>query len=342
MAADRSPRRCRHPERTFVKPVVSIVMPTFNRLEFLPATVESVLAQTMPSWELMIADDGSSAETLAYLGSLTRDRRIRLLRLPHSGNAGTARNAAIAAASTDLLAFLDSDDLWAPRKLARQLAVLRANPASGWSYTAFVMIDAQGEPLPSERYRPWVPHHGRIFAETVRTTASIRPSSVIAKTDLVKQVGAFDEAIDCSEDYDLWMRLALQSPACVVDAPLAYVRRHSSNPKRRAGGPHLARDYSLRKLADQLDGRERRLLVEERSRNALGLAGALLSHGQRRRAIAAVGKGLALGWRYPRWWFGAAKMIAKALVGRPRTSPATRLEQPSSQRDACSHRQQPD
>ena len=153
-----------------------------------------------------------------------------------------------------MLAFLDSDDLWAPTKLERQLAALRANPECGWSYTAFVMVDADGTPLPSERSRPWTPHSGQIFTQTVRTTASIRPSSVLASTALVREAGAFDEAIDCSEDYDLWLRLALRSPVCVVDEPLISVRRHSSNPKRRAGAPHLARDYSLRKLAAQLDG----------------------------------------------------------------------------------------
>src|SRR5689334_6622702 len=97
-----------------MQPAVSIVMPTYNRLEFLPATVESVLRQTMPDWELIVADDGSSAETLDYLESLTQDARVRLLRLRRSGNAGGARNAAIASARASMLAFLDSDDLWAP------------------------------------------------------------------------------------------------------------------------------------------------------------------------------------------------------------------------------------
>ena len=180
-----------------MEPSVSIVMPTFNRMEFLRATVESVLRQTMPDWELVIADDGSNAQTLGYLESLTREQRIRLLRRHPSGNAGAARNAGIAAAQAEWLAFLDSDDLWAPTKLERQLAVLRANPECGWSYTAFVMIDADGVVLPSERERTWTPHSGRIFTETVRTTASIRPSSVIASTGLVREVGAFDEAIDC-------------------------------------------------------------------------------------------------------------------------------------------------
>jgi glycosyltransferase involved in cell wall biosynthesis len=306
-----------------MEPAVSIVMPTFNRLEFLPATVESVLRQTLPHWELIIADDGSGAETLDYLERLTRDERIRLLRRRRSGNAGAARNAGIAAARASWLAFLDSDDLWAPNKLERQLAVLAANPGCGWNYTAFVMIDANGEPLPSERNRPWTPHRGRIFLQTVRTTASIRTPSVLARAELVREAGAFDEAIDCSEDYDLWLRLAFSSPVCVVDEPLVSVRRHSSNQKLRAGAPHLARDYSLRKLEARLTGPERKLLAEERSRNALGLAAALTAHGERWRSIAAISRSIPLGWKYPHWWHGAAKELARAVICAGRGSGAS-------------------
>ena len=109
----------------------------------------------MPQWELIIADDGSDENTRAYLESLTRDGRVhRLLRLARSGNPGAARNAGIAGARGTLLAFLDSDDLRVPSKLERQLAALRASPDCGWSYTAFLIVDAEGTPLPSERNRP--------------------------------------------------------------------------------------------------------------------------------------------------------------------------------------------
>jgi glycosyltransferase involved in cell wall biosynthesis len=307
------------------QPLVSIVMPTFNRLEFLPATIDSVLRQTLPDWELIVADDGSNAQTLDYLESLTRDRRIRLLRLRRSGNAGVARNSGIAAARASFLAFLDSDDLWTPNKLERQLDELRVNTGCGWSYTAFIMIDADGNPLRSERNRQWTPHSGQIFEQTVRTTASIRPSSVLARAALVREVGAFDEAIDCSEDYDLWLRLAFRSPVCVVDEPLISVRRHSSNPKRRAGAPHRARDYSLRKLEACLTGPDQKLLAEERSRNALGLAAALSAHGQLWGSVATILSSASLGWRYSHWWYGAAKELAKTISrsGHRRGAPGT-------------------
>jgi glycosyltransferase involved in cell wall biosynthesis len=300
-------------------PIVSIVMPTFNRMEFLPATVESVLQQTLPHWELIIADDGSNDDTLAYLESLTRDKRIRLLRLEHSGNAGTARNAGIAAARGGVLGFLDSDDLWAPRKLERQLAALRANPECGWSYTAFVTVDAAGTPLASEQNRPWTPHAGRIFEQVVHATASIRPSSVVASAALVRDVGAFDEAIDVSEDYDLWLRLALVSSVCVVDEPLIRVRKHAGSDTRAPGSAHIARDYSLRKLAAHVGGTQSELLAEERSRNALAKAADLAHRGGRWHSVAAVWESVPFSWTYPRWWYGAARAVARACLG-PRLS----------------------
>jgi glycosyltransferase involved in cell wall biosynthesis len=295
-------------------PIVSIVMPTFNRLEFLPATVESVFRQTLREWELVIADDGSDRDVLDYLETLRRDERVNLLPLEHTGNAGRARNHAISVARAPYLAFLDSDDLWEPKKLERQLATMRANPGCGWSYTAFAEVDSGDTPLASERTRRWIPHEGRIFVQTVRTTASIRPSSVVAKTDLVCDAGAFDEAIDCSEDYDLWMRLALMSPVCVNDERLVRVRRHPGNQNREVSRAYVARDYSLRKLAARLDGSERALLEEERSRNALAQAAETAARGWPWRALVPVAKSLPFSWRYPRWWYGVAKAFARACL----------------------------
>lgn len=299
---------------TMIRPTVSIIMPTFNRLEFIPCAVESVLAQSLEDWELIIADDGSDDETLAYLRRLTNDPRVRLLELAHTGNAGKARNAAIAEARAPWLAFLDSDDLWLCSKLERQLTLLESSTECGWSYTAFVIVDADGTPLASERSRPWTPHTGDIFVQTVRTTASIRPSSVVARAALVRSAGLFDEAIDCSEDYDLWMRLALLSPTRLVDEVLIKVRRHAGSDDREPGRAHAARDYSLRKLAGRLTGWRKALVAAERSRNALAMSAELSRHGRRWSSVTAVAASLAFSWRFPRWWYGAAKAAARAIV----------------------------
>jgi glycosyltransferase involved in cell wall biosynthesis len=297
------------------RPLVSIVMPTYNRLRFLPATVQSIFAQTFRDWELIVADDGSDEHVLEYLRNLERHDRVRVVRRPHSGNAGKMRNAAIAEARAPLVAFIDSDDVWVPTKLERQLAKMRAEPECRWSYTAFEIVDERDRPLPSERNRRWTPYSGHIFDAVVRGSASIRtPSVVVASTELVRDVGAFDEAIDCAEDYDLWTRMALRSPVCVVDEPLVRVRSHPDNSGRKIGSAYAARDYWLRKLAAQLAGRPRALLVEERSRNALAHARAIAAHGDRWRAVVTVARSVPLGWQYPRWWYGAAKLVARATL----------------------------
>ena len=127
-------------------PQVSILLPTFDRLEFLPATIASVMAQTLTDWELLIADDGSAAPTRRYLEGLA-DPRIKVLWLAHSGRPTVALNAALRAARGDYIAFLDSDDVWLPRKLEVQLQSLRSHPERLWSCTAFTLIDADGRPL---------------------------------------------------------------------------------------------------------------------------------------------------------------------------------------------------
>src|ERR1700732_1465702 len=103
-------------------PVVSIILPTFNRLKYLRPAIDSVFAQTLADWELLIADDGSDEETRAYLEHLGGLPRVKLIWLAHSGNPSAVRNAALREARGDYIAFLDSDDVWLPSKLERQVA----------------------------------------------------------------------------------------------------------------------------------------------------------------------------------------------------------------------------
>src|SRR5688500_16163655 len=127
-------------------PAVSAVIPTYNRLPLLMQAVESVRAQTFGDWELVVADDGStdgSAEAVEGLG----DPRIRVLRLPHTGNAGAVRNAGVAASGGEWLAFLDSDDVWLPQRLELQLAAVRDANVQ-WSYAGAELMDSAGRPLP--------------------------------------------------------------------------------------------------------------------------------------------------------------------------------------------------
>src|SRR4051812_24472999 len=114
--------------------LVSIIIPTYNRAAYLGAAIASVRAQTFADWELIVVDDGSTDETAAMLDELS-DPRIRVLRIGHSGSESITRNAGLRLAEGEWVAFLDSDDLWVPEKLERQLAQMVAQPACQWSYT---------------------------------------------------------------------------------------------------------------------------------------------------------------------------------------------------------------
>jgi glycosyltransferase involved in cell wall biosynthesis len=106
-------------------PTISVVIPTYDRRALLMEAVESVRAQTFAGWELLVADDGSTDGSADAVEAL-HDPRIRVLRLPHAGQAAAARNAGVRAARGEWVAFLDSDDVWAPHKLAVQLDLTRA------------------------------------------------------------------------------------------------------------------------------------------------------------------------------------------------------------------------
>ncbi len=297
--------------------VVSVVLPTFNRLRFLRPAIESVYAQTFADWELMIADDGSDLETRHYLQSLAGDARITVVWLPHTGRPSVVRNAALAKAAGEYVAFLDSDDLWAPRKLERQIETLRARINCRWSYTAFCQVDGSGEPLPEEAQRPWIPHEGDIFEQLATGRAQIRTPSVLATRQLIAQAGKFDEDLLSGEDFDLWLRMSLHSEVALVDEPLLYVRRHPDSHSSDWQSAFVGRDSSLSRRQHLVAGGRRSLLREERVRNALKLAATHAALGARSSMLRALWESLPYSWTYPRWWLSGLKtMLRPYLPGR--------------------------
>lgn len=297
-------------------PAVSIVLPTFNRLRFLRPTVESAFAQTFTDWELIIADDGSDAQTRQYLRILADRPRVKLIWLSHTGTPAIVRNAALLEASGEYVAFLDSDDLWAARKLQRQIETLRARVSCRWSYTAFSQVDESGEPLAEEAHRRWVPHEGAIFEQLVTGGASLRTPSVLATRQLITQAGGFDEAMASAEDYDLWLRLALESEVAIINEPLVQVRRHNENHSRKWQSAFVGRDRTLKKLQGRVDPTRRSLLRRERVKNALKLAATHASLGANASILRALCYSFPYSWPYPQWWLGALKTLLRPHLPR--------------------------
>lgn len=290
--------------------LVSVVLPTFNRLRFLRPSIESLYAQTFTGWELILADDGSDPETRRYLRSLEGHPRVTVEWLPHTGRPAIARNAALRKAGGEFVAFLDSDDLWAATKLERQIETLRTRSECRWSYTGFLRVDACGNRLPEDARQPWwVPHEGDIFEEVASGRAAIRTPTVMATRQLIAQAGGFDEAMRAGEDYDLWLRLALYSEVAIVDEPLAYVRHHAENHTREWQSAYAGRDRSLSLRQQLVGGGRRSLLRRERMRNALKLAATHAQLGAQSRTLHAVWESLPFCWTYPQWWLGVFKAV---------------------------------
>ena len=203
-------------------PRVSIVMPCFNGERFLAEAIESVLGQTLQDFELIVVDDGSTDGSTAIL-DLYRDRyrdRVRIIRQTNCG-VSSARNAGVAAAAGDLLAFLDADDYWDPRFLEKMVQGL-SDPSTAIAYCGWQVVGTvQGKPfVPPDYETDEKMHHLLRFA-------SLWPiHGILIRRSLMPAGVPFNLEYPACEDYDLWLRIASFHPIRLVSEVLAFYRKH--------------------------------------------------------------------------------------------------------------------
>ncbi len=205
-------------------PAVSVVIPTHNRRELLAETLASVWAQTVPV-EVIVVDDGSSDGTAESL----EGQDVTVVRLDEPRGCGAARNVGVERTTAPWLAFCDDDDLWAPERLAAQLAVLADHPTARWATTGAVWIDQSRRILGGQA----MPDYDDL--EALLRVGNAVPgggSSVLIDADLYAAVGGFAPGLDGADDWDLWLRLAAKSPIGYVDRPLVGYRRWRGNRSR--------------------------------------------------------------------------------------------------------------
>jgi glycosyltransferase involved in cell wall biosynthesis len=254
---------------------VSVIIPTYNRRAIVREAIDSVLAQTV-DLELIVVDDGSSdgtGEDLARLGA-ERAETVRIERMANCGPAA-ARNRGVAMARAPLVAFLDSDDLWAPEKLARQLQFMRENPGCPISQTDETWIRNGRRVNPGMRHRK---RAGDFFVESLRTCL-VSPSAVLMTKKLFDSIGGFDEDMRAAEDYDLWLRIQVEHEIGLLEEPL--VTRRGGHPDQLSATTPAIDRFRILALAKLLGGNslspERRLatrqvLIEKCRIYAAGLA----------------------------------------------------------------------
>lgn len=211
---------------------VSVIMTCYNEGRHIGAAVRSILDQTQAERiaDIVIADDGSAAETIAILQDVvTWDPRIRVLF--GSGGAGPAaqRNRAIAESTAPLIAILDGDDLWTPDKLEKQLPVLERDPAIGLVYTDFFAFTEDN--LAGAR-RAGIIEIGRsadLMREYFLNDPPILPSTVILRRTAFEAVSGFDPHIRVFEETDFYLRLSRVCRFGFVGVPLLYKRNRAAS-----------------------------------------------------------------------------------------------------------------
>jgi glycosyltransferase involved in cell wall biosynthesis len=225
-------------------PEVSVILPTYNRAWILKEAIDSVLAQDFKDFELIVVDDGSTDDTGQILDSYDQD-----LMVLHQSNRGVsaARNRGIDAAAGRLIAFLDSDDLWLPRKLTTQVNFFNSNPAAVINQTEEIWIRN------GIRVNPRTRHHkfsGMIFEKSL-ALCLVSPSAVMMKRSLFEEVGLFDEDLPACEDYDLWLRISWRYPVDLIETPLIIKRGGHTDQLSKAPGLDKFRIQSLKKIIER-------------------------------------------------------------------------------------------
>jgi hypothetical protein len=298
---------------------VSVIMPTWNRTQYLRASIEAVLTQTVPIRELIIADDGSEAPARDMLEGYAARPGIRVLWRSHCGKPAAVRNAALRAATGRYIAFADSDDIWHAEKLAQQFVTLQSRPACRWSFGAWSSIDADGQalaiPVPDYRGRS-----GSLVDRVARLAISIALPSVLAERSLLFEAGLFEETLDCYEDYDLWLRLAALAEAAIVCEPLVKVRWHDRRFSRTEPMVALRSRirYFERALPQVRDPAVRAELQRIRALDSARLANLMARSGDAGNVSHLLRGSLANGWSSPRWWLIAAQAHSRLWSVRTR------------------------
>ena len=299
-------------------PRVSVIIPTYNRVDILPRAVDSVLAQTARDFELIVVDDGSTDDTQALLNAYD-DPRIRSVAHGSNRGANVARNTGIGAATGTYVAFLDSDDEWHPRKLERQLAVL-SERSDDWvaAYCASTIrtrgtlghVEMLGARVlsiarPAGRREGGEELIGEVLADNIQPGAG---STLLVRTDVARQIGGFDESLDRFQDPEFVLRILAVGKLAYVDEPLV-IRHDTGTPDAEtiesADAQYLAM-YDER--VSELEERG----YDIRGRHNLILAKAYLSQGHFRPGIRALIRAT-IG---PRHYPGVVWAIGNGLRGR--------------------------
>jgi glycosyltransferase involved in cell wall biosynthesis len=213
-----------------MNPLVSVIIPTYNRGQELARTIESALAQTYPAQEIIVVDDGSTDDT-ANVALAFEARGVGVIRHERNRGVSAAMNTGIRAASGEFIAILEHDDLWLPQKLERQMACFERDEV-GLVYCGVAHVGATG------RVHTVVPplRRGRMYRDLLFKPYILTSSSVVLRRECFERAGYFDESLQGPQDYDMWIRVAehyeIDFVADVLVHFASYAHPHLNRPSR--------------------------------------------------------------------------------------------------------------
>lgn len=216
-------------KKTQVQPGVTVVIPTFNRAQMIGEAIDSVVSQDFEPLEVIVVDDGSTDDTQTVIAHSQRKSKhpIRVIRQANSGESA-ARNAGILEATHDLVAFLDSDNRWRPGKLTNQVRLLTDGEYE-FTFTAYSEFGPDIVSPRIVRVEDW--HDDPLSAlRKLLVGCVVNTSTVIARRDVLLDVGLFDRSLPCCADHDLWLKIAAKGHRFgYLDAPLTDYRLHQGS-----------------------------------------------------------------------------------------------------------------
>ena len=238
------------------QPLVSVIIPTFNRAHCVAESIRSVLVQG--ELELIVVNDGSKDATVKELASFST---IQVINLTENRGVSYARNKGLERARGSLICFLDSDDLWEEGKLKAQVQWMQVHPECMAVYTDEIWIRNGVRVNPMKKHQKY---SGDIFRRCL-PLCIVSPSSVMLRKSILDEVGGFDELMPVCEDYDLWLRIAVRYPFKFLKEKLILKRGgHRDQLSRKYWGMDRWRVYSLYKLlrGNELNMQQRQWVTE--------------------------------------------------------------------------------
>jgi glycosyltransferase involved in cell wall biosynthesis len=233
--------------------MVSVVITCFNYGRYLKKCLDSVLAQSVGDFEVVVIDDGSTDDTAEVIRPFRKDSRIRFHYQANQGQT-IAKNTGIQLSQGELIAFLDADDYWEPNKLERQLPLF-ANRAVGVTYTGFYFTDLQDRCIPADPPAGYLAYRRGNVTRWLGFDNFVPFSAAMIRRSLLDAHGSFDPALRMGIDWDLWLRMSCETEFDFVpDQLIAYRVGHANQMSKNKAGRFAAADLIFDRFVAQHPG----------------------------------------------------------------------------------------